>query len=108
MVPAHLGLGCGGFGHISAEDIAATIRAMSGFCPRGGQVVWTRHRRPPDATPAIRSDFADAGFTELAFEAPDGYVLAVGRHRLDGEAPPGSFDPALKLFEFMGDGSLPA
>jgi hypothetical protein len=69
-------------------------------------VIWTRHRRPPDATPFIRAEFAAAGFTEVAFEAPDGYVLSVGRERL--ERPPGEFDPGVTLFEFVGDGLLPA
>ena len=69
-------------------------------------MIWTRHRRPPDATPFIRAEFAAAGFTEVAFEAPDGYVLSVGRNRL--ERPPGEFDPGATLFEFVGDGFLPA
>ena len=69
-------------------------------------MIWTRHRRPPDATPSIRAEFAAAGFTEVAFEAPDDYVLAVGRHRLEG--PAGEFDPGATLFEFVGDGFLPA
>jgi len=111
-VPADIVLVCGVFGNISAADITATIEAMRGFCVPGGHVIWTRHRRPPDATPAIRADFAAAGFTELAFEAPDGYVLTVGRHRLDGEAgtgpSTGAFDPAYRLFDFVGDGGLPA
>ena len=79
---------------------------MPGFCAAGGQVVWTRHRRPPDPTPAIRADFAAAGFTELAFEAPEGTVLAVGHHRLDGATAP--FDPGQRLFDFVGDGWNPA
>ena len=106
MVPADLVLVCGVFGNISADDIGATIRAMTGFCAPGGHVVWTRHRRPPDATPVIRAQFAEAGFTELAFETPEGTVTAAGRHRLDRLA--GSFDPAARLFDFVGDGSLPA
>ena len=106
MVPADLVLVCGVFGNISAEDIAATIRAMTGFCTPGGQVIWTRHRRPPDATPAIRADFAAAGFTELAFEAPEGTIMTAGHHRLDG--PAGTFDPGGRLFDFVGDGSAPA
>jgi hypothetical protein len=105
-VPADLVLVCGVFGNISAGDITRTIEALPGFCRTGSQVIWTRHRRPPDATPAIRTGFAAAGFAEVAFEAPDGYVLSVGRQRLDG--PPGPFDPALKLFDFVGDGGLPA
>ena len=106
MVPADLVLVCGVFGNISAEDIASTIQAMTGFCAPGGHVVWTRHRRPPDATPAIRADFAAAGFTELAFEAPEGTVMTAGHHRLDG--PAGPFDPEGRLFDFVGDGFLPA
>jgi hypothetical protein len=105
-VPAELVLVCGVFGNISAPDITATIGALRSFCARGSQVIWTRHRRPPDATPAIRGDFAAAGFTELAFEAPDGTVMTVGRHRYDGERV--AFDPDRRLFDFVGDGFLPA
>jgi hypothetical protein len=94
------------FGNISAADITATIGAMRGFCARGGHVVWTRHRLPPDATPAIRADFAAAGFTELGFEAPEGTVMTVGHHRLDG--PTATFDPGQVLFDFVGDGHNPA
>ena len=126
-VPADLVLACGLFGNISASDIARTIQALPGFCRMGSEVIWTRHRRSPDATPAIRVEFAAAGFREVAFEAPDGYVLSVGRHRfgansvdpvdpadqadpVDGadRAEPSPFDPAYKLFEFAGDGHLPA
>ena len=127
-VPADLVLVCGVFGNISPADITRTIQALPGFCRMGSEVIWTRHRRPPDATPAIRADFAAAGFTELAFEAPDGYVLSVGRHRLDGAPGPGrdggqgpgrdggsgtrrdrgASDPSQQLFQFVGDGSRPA
>ena len=68
--------------------------------------IWTRHRRPPDATPAIRADFAAAGFTEVAFEAPEGTVMTVGHHRFDGATTP--FDPGRRLFDFVGDGFMPA
>ncbi len=104
-VPADIVLVCGVFGNISAADITTTIEAMRGFCVRGGHVVWTRHRLPPDATPAIRADFAAAGFTELGFEASEDTVMTVGHHRLDG--PTATFDPGQVLFEFVGDG-LPA
>jgi hypothetical protein len=107
-VPADLVLVCGVFGNISRGDIARTIQALPGFCRKGSEVIWTRHRRPPDATPAIRADFAAAGFGEVVFEAPDGYVLSVGRHRLEVEPPPGAFDPEATLFDFVGDGELPA
>jgi predicted RNA methylase len=105
-VPADVVLVCGIFGNISAADITRTVRAMPGFCAAGGHVVWTRHRRPPDRTPAIRADFAAAGFTELGFEAPDGAILGVGHHRLSG--PTALFDPSQRLFQFVGDGWNPA
>jgi SAM-dependent methyltransferase len=105
-MPADIVLVCGVFGNISAADITRTIQAMPGFCAPGGHVVWTRHRRPPDLTPAIRADFACAGFTELAFEAPEGTVMTVGHHRLDGAVAP--FDPDGHLFDFVGDGWNPA
>lgn len=106
QVPADLVLVCGVFGNISAGDITATIEALPSFCRPGSHVVWTRHRRPPDATPAIRACFAAAGFTELAFEAPEGTVMTVGHDRFDGETTP--FDPDRRLFDFVGDGSMPA
>jgi predicted RNA methylase len=104
-VPADVVLLCGIFGNISAADITRTIEAMPGFCAAGGHVVWTRHRRPPDRTPSIRADFAAAGFTELAFEAPDGTIFGVGHHRLDGATAP--FDSGQRLFQFVGDGWNP-
>jgi hypothetical protein len=105
-VPADIVVVCGVFGNISAADITRTIHAMRGFCAPGGHVVWTRHRRPPDWTPTVRADFAAAGFTELDYVAPEGTVLAVGHHRLDGATAP--FDPGQRLFEFVGDGWSPA
>jgi hypothetical protein len=106
QVPADLVLVCGVFGNISAADITATVHALSSFCRPGSHVVWTRHRRPPDATPAIRADFAAAGFSEVAFEAPEETVMTVGLHRFDGVTAP--FDPARHLFDFVGDGFMPA
>jgi hypothetical protein len=105
-VPADLVLVCGVFGNISAADITATVHALPSFCLPGSHVVWTRHRRPPDATSAIRADFAAAGFGEVAFEAPEGTVMTVGHHRFDGVTAP--FDPARRLFDFVGDGFMPA
>ncbi len=104
-VPADLVLVCGVFGNISDADITDTIWAMRGFCGAGGQVIWTRHRRPPDLTPVIRADFGAAGFTELDFVTPKGSVMSIGRHRLD--APRVPFDPDQVLFDFVGDGHAP-
>jgi hypothetical protein len=106
LVPVDLVLVCGVFGNISAGDITATIGALSSFCRPGAHVVWTRHRRPPDATPTVRSSFAAAGFTELAFVAPAGTVMTIGHHRFDGETT--TFDPDRRLFDFVGDGCMPA
>jgi hypothetical protein len=105
-VPAHIVLVCGVFGNISGSDITATITALPSFCVPNAHVIWTRHRRPPDATPSIRADFAAAGFEEVSFESPDGYVLTVGHDCFAGRPP--AFDPDLELFTFVGDGSLPA
>jgi hypothetical protein len=105
-VPADLVLVCGVFGNISAADITATVQALPSFCLPGAHVLWTRHRRPPDATPGIRADFAAAGFTEIAFEAPPETVTTVGHHRFDGATT--AFDPDRRLFDFVGDGFMPA
>ncbi len=133
-VPADLVLVCGVFGNIGRDDITRTIQALPGMCRQGAEVIWTRHRRPPDITPSIRAEFLDAGFEEVAFEDPGGYVLSVGRHRFTGAPSEPSdssdssepshssepsdssgsssrvapFDPNAKLFEFVGDGSRPA
>src|SRR5581483_3915931 len=109
MVPAHVVMVCGVFGNISADDLDHMIGALPAFCADGAHVIWTRHRRPPDATPHIRDAFEAAGFEEVSFESPpDPYVLSVGHHRYrggGGERPP--FDPDQILFEFVGDGARP-
>jgi hypothetical protein len=118
-LPADLVLICGVFGNISDEDIRSTILAMPSFCAPGGTVIWTRHRHPPDLNPSIREWFAQAGFAEESYAAPEPYVLSVGRHRLAGGVPAGgaaaggaaavgALDPDLRLFDFVGNGSLPA
>jgi predicted RNA methylase len=111
-VPAGVVLICGVFGNISADDIHRTIAALPTLCSLGASVIWTRHRRPPDLNPFVRSEFAQAGFEEQSFVAPEGHVLCVGRHRLVAPAaaatPPDPFDPSLRLFDFIGDGEQPA
>jgi hypothetical protein len=99
-VPADLVLVCGVFGNVT--DVEGLIARLPTLCAPGATVIWTRHRRPPDLTPAVRRWLADAGFEA----PPDPYVLCVGAHRLVGAPLP--FDPALRLFEFTGDGSRPA
>jgi SAM-dependent methyltransferase len=108
FLPADLVLICGVFGNISDQDIRALARLMPLFCAPGGTVIWTRHRRPPDLTPSIREWFAQAGFAEESYLAPEPYVLSVGRHRLVGASAAGALDPDFRLFDFVGNGSLPA
>jgi hypothetical protein len=67
VLPADLVLLCGVLGYISDADVMRTVAAMPQFCNRGATVIWTRSRREPDLTPAVRSSFATAGFTETAW-----------------------------------------
>jgi hypothetical protein len=91
-VPADLVLLAGVLGNISDEDVRATINAVSRLCAQGAAVIWTRTRRAPDLTPAVRGWFAGAGFTEIAFHAPPEVLFSVGVHRFHGqpENPPTS------------------
>ena len=83
-VPADLVLLCGIFGNVSDADVRATVAATPQLCAPGAQVVWTRHRRDPDLTPAIRSGFESAGFEEVVFLSPGPDDWSVGVHRLVG------------------------
>jgi hypothetical protein len=99
-LPADVLLLCGIFGNVSDADIERTVRAASALCAPAATVIWTRHRRPPDLTPAIRDWFGQAGFDEVAFDALDTETLVgVGVHRLSGSAPPAGL-PAGPLFSF--------
>ncbi|MEV8375057.1 SAM-dependent methyltransferase [Kribbella sp. NPDC056861] len=87
-VPADLVLLCGIFGNVSDADVRKTIEAAPQLCAAGAEVVWTRHRDEPDLTPAIRAWFAEAGFEEVAFVAPEAELWSVGVHRLVAEPQP--------------------
>jgi hypothetical protein len=103
-VPAQIVVACGIFGNITSGDIQATVAALPSLCAPGALVVWTRHRSPPDLTPAIRSWFAEAGFREEAFDtSPDGF-MSVGAHRLTGE--PARLVLGQRLFTFPGGTEL--
>jgi hypothetical protein len=99
-VPAHLVLACGIFGNVGDADVANTIAALPSLCAPGATLLWTRHRIPPDLTPDVRRWLAAAGFEEIGFDAPDGFLFSVGAHRLTG--PPAPFAPGRKLFTFVG------
>ncbi|RLP86345.1 SAM-dependent methyltransferase [Micromonospora sp. BL4] len=97
-VPADLVLMVGVFGNISDADVEQTIAALPRLCAEGATVIWTRTRRDPDLTPAVREWLRDAGFVEQAFHAPDDVRFAVGVHRFEG--PPRPLDPPGAVFTF--------
>lgn len=98
-LPADVLLLCGIFGNVSDEDIHRTAMAAAAMGRPGCTVIWTRHRREPDLTPQLRSWFADAGFDEVAFEAPETKTRSsVGVYRL--REPAGEPLPDGPLFTF--------
>jgi hypothetical protein len=99
--PANLVLVCGVFGNVTDADVERTIHALPALCAARATVVWTRHRRAPDLTPAIRRWFAEAGFDELGFDSPGPGRFAVGAHQFVGEPRPLP-DPPRRLFTFVG------
>jgi hypothetical protein len=99
-VPAELVIVCGVFGNISDAHIVRTIQALPSLCARGATVIWTRHRRPPDITTAVREWFVDAGFAEVAFESPEGFIFGVGVNRLARDPEP--YEPGKRMFDFIG------
>jgi hypothetical protein len=84
-LPADLVLECGVFGNISDADVERTVRASPALCAPGATLIWTRHRRPPDLTDAIRAWFVESGFAEIAFEAVPDSEGSVGVARFVGE-----------------------
>jgi hypothetical protein len=102
-VPAHVVLVCGVFGNISDADIQRTIRELPHLCTAGATVVWTRHRLPPDATPAVRASFDEVGFEEVAFDTGDGLSFGVGTNRYVGA--PANYRAGRQMFTFVGDGA---
>ena len=99
LVPADLVLMAGVFGNVSDGDVRRTIQALPELCAPGATVIWTRGRRAPDLTPAVRAWFESAGFVEEAFHAPDDVVFSVGVHRFAGQPRP--LDPVGRLFTFL-------
>ncbi|MEU1748454.1 class I SAM-dependent methyltransferase family protein [Micromonospora arida] len=98
-VPADLVLMVGVFGNISDADVERTVAALPQLCAESATVIWTRARRDPDLTPALRDWLRDAGFVEHAFHAPDDVQFSVGVHRLD--SPPQPLDPTGTIFTFL-------
>jgi hypothetical protein len=103
-VPADVVLVCGVFGNISDDDIEHTVKCLPSLCAGGASVIWTRHRRPPDLTPAIRGWFRATGFEEQRFDTAADALFAIGTHRFTGTPTP--IVPRVRLFSFVGDGTL--
>ena len=97
-VPADLVLMCGVFGNISDEDVRRTVGALPMLCSSGATVVWTRHRNEPDLTPSVRAWFAQEGFVEEAFVAPEDVKWSVGVHVFGGS--PVALDRDVVMFRF--------
>jgi hypothetical protein len=87
-VPADVLLLCGIFGNVTDDDVEHTVRQAATMCAEGATVLWTRHPTPPDLTVRIRQWFAESGFLEVGFEAPDEWNFGVGAHRLVAEPEP--------------------
>src|ERR1700733_10768422 len=98
-VPAQIVVACGIFGNLTDSDIQATVAALPSLCAPGALVLWPRPRSPPDLTPAIRSWFREAGFSEEAFDISQDGFMSVGAHRLTGE--PAALIPGQRLFTFV-------
>ena len=99
--PADLLLFCGVFGNISDEDVERAVATLPRLLEPEATVIWTRSRRDPDLTPAIRGWFADAGFAECHFDAPEGVLVSVGVHRLATGAAPAAPPADRRLFRFV-------
>jgi hypothetical protein len=97
-VPADLLLVCGVFGNVPDVDIERTVRVLPSLAAPGAVAIWTRHRRPPDRTVEIRRWFEEAGFSQVAFDAPTEFQWSVGVHRLARRPDP--FVEGIRLFSF--------
>jgi hypothetical protein len=98
-VPADLVLVVGVFGNLADADIERTVRLLPGLCAPGATVVWSRHRKAPDAFTRIRGLLAREHFTEL-WRSPDGDRQGLAAHRYDG--PPRPLPPGERMFTFVG------
>ena len=101
-VPANIVLACGLFGNISQEDIGRTIELLPELCSANAEVIWTRHRAPPDLVPVVRERFRAAGFVEEIIVNSPPY--AIGVHRL--AASPRALQPGQRMFHFFGFDAL--
>ena len=94
-------LACGVFGNVSREDAHTTIRFLPRLLNPSGIVIWTRGRADDGDDPSadIRRHMQIAGFTELAFTAPQNARFRVGMNQLRPGADPDP-DPPERVFSF--------
>lgn len=98
-VPSDLVFLVGIFGNISHADISTMIATAPQFCSPGATLIWSRGRDRDDINDRIRTEFADAGFTELEYAESDlPSRPALGSMRYDGPSVP--LDPTRHLFTF--------
>ena len=102
-VPADVILVCGVFGNVTDADIHRTVAELPRLSAPGASVIWTRHRRAPDMTPAIRAWFTEAGFEEVAFDTEEGATFGVGSNRF--VCAPKPFRLGRRMFTVVGDGT---
>lgn len=76
-VPADVVICCGVFGNMSIDQVERTISFLPQLCSQSALVIWTRHRRPPDETRAIRKLFAQNGFSESSFDETERFGIGV-------------------------------
>ena len=99
-MPADVILACGVFGNISEADIEFTVKHLSTLASPGAVVIWTRGVFGSlDVTSRIGRWFEEAGFEEVAFDAPHDYHYRVGVNRL--VRAPAPFDLGINLFQFL-------
>lgn len=99
VAPAQVVLACGIYGNVVDSDVRPMAHSLPTLCAPGAWTLWTRHRQEPDLTPRIRSWYADAGFDEVAFDAPDDLPFGVGTARWPHATPP--VNPDVHLFTFV-------
>jgi hypothetical protein len=98
--PADLVLVCGVFGNVSDGDVFNTVQMLPLLCAPEATVIWTRHRRPPDLTPALLEEFDRNGFEAVSVMQGEATLFGVGVHRFRGLPQP--FRPHLRMFSFVG------
>jgi len=102
-VPADLVMICGVLGNLTDEDARATVAVTRELAAPGALVLWTRGRYADrvadEPTDLIRGWFAEDGFDEVFFDAPQDTSYRVGAHRL--KAPPRPAGPNRTFFTFQ-------